>query len=50
MDLKMIVELFVNNGLAIVIVAFYLYKDYKFNEQLVKSLQEITDTLKDFKN
>lgn len=50
MDIKTIVELLVNNGLAVVIVGFYLYKDYKFNEQLVKSLQEITDTLKDFKD
>lgn len=50
MDLKTVVELFVNNGLAVVIVAFYLYKDFKFNESLVKSLQEIVDTLKDFKD
>lgn len=49
MDFSSLVEMIVNNGLAVGIVAFYLYKDYKFNETMVKALQEITDTLKDFK-
>ena len=36
----------VNNGVAVVIVAYFIYKDNKFNDTLVKSLTEITTTLK----
>lgn len=50
MTISELIEMIVNNGLAICIVAFYLYKDYKFNETMVKSLQEIADVLKDFKD
>lgn len=41
-----IVNMLVNNGVAVVIVAYFIYKDNKFNDTLVKSLTEITTTLK----
>lgn len=41
-----IINMLVNNGVAVVIVAYFIYKDNKFNDTLVKSLTEITTTLK----
>lgn len=41
-----IINMMVNNGVAVVIVAYFIYKDNKFNDTLVKSLTEITTTLK----
>jgi len=40
-----IINMLVNNGVAVVIVAYFIYKDNKFNDTLVKSLTEITTTL-----
>lgn len=40
------VNLIVNNGVAIVVVGYFLYTNYKFNENLIKTLTEITMTLK----
>lgn len=37
----------VNNGVAVVIVAYFIYKDNKFNDNLVKTLTEIVVTLKE---
>lgn len=49
-----IVNLIVNNGVAVGVVAYFLYKDHKWNEELVKSLTAIEVTLqslvKDNKN
>lgn len=41
-----LINMIVNNGVAVVIVAYFIYKDNKFNDTLVKSLAEITTTLK----
>lgn len=41
-----VINMIVNNGVAVVIVAYFIYKDNKFNDTLVKSLTEITTTLK----
>ena len=45
-----IVNLIVNNGVAIVVVGYFLFTNYKFNESLIKTLTEITVTLQDMKN
>ena len=42
-----IVNLLVNNSVAVVIVAYFIYKDNKFNNTLVETLTEIVVTLKD---
>ena len=42
-----IINLMVNNGIAVVVVGYFLYTNYKFNENLIKTLTEITLTLKD---
>lgn len=45
MSFKEILDLIVSNSLSVFIVAFYLYKDMKFNEKLVTTLQTICDKL-----
>ena len=42
-----IINLMVNNGIAVVVVGYFLFTNYKFNETLTKTLTEITVTLKD---
>lgn len=42
-----IVNLIVNNGIAVVVVAYFLFVNYRYNETLTKTLTEITITLKD---
>ena len=38
-----IVNLIVNNGLAVVVVAYFLYRDYKFQVSLNQTMQELKD-------
>ena len=45
-----IVNLLVNNGVAVVIVAYFLYKDNKFNNELVKSLTELVGAIKEMRD
>lgn len=40
-----LINMIVSNGVAVVIVAYFLYKDYKFNGQLVELMQEIREVL-----
>lgn len=42
-----IVNLIINSGVSVVIVAYFIFKDNKFNNELVKTMTEITVTLKD---
>lgn len=42
-----IINLLVNNGVAVVIVAYFIYKDNKFNNTLVETLTQIVVTLKE---
>ena len=44
-----VINMIVNNGVAVVIVAYFLYKDNKFNDKLVSTLTEIVTTLKDMR-
>lgn len=39
------VNLITSNGMAIVIIAYFLYKDYKFNDQIINVLSEVKDVL-----
>ena len=38
-----LVRLIVDNGIAVVITGYFIIKDYKFNNQLVATLQSIKD-------
>ena len=40
-----IINMIATNGVAVVIVAYFLYKDFKFNGQLVELMQEIREVL-----
>lgn len=39
------VNLIVSNGMSVVIIAYFLFKDYKFNEQIISVLEKINETL-----
>lgn len=38
-----LIRLIVDNGIAVVVTAYFIIKDYKFNNQLVATLQSIKD-------
>lgn len=40
-----IINLIVNNGIAVVVVAYFLYSNYKWNEKLVDTLARIDETM-----
>lgn len=42
-----IVNLIINNGVAVGIVVYFLYKDFKWNDELLKTLTTIQVTLTD---
>ena len=42
-----IVNVIINNGVAVGIVIYFLYKDYKWNDELLKTLTSIQVTLTD---
>ena len=39
------INLIITNGIAVVIVAYFLFKDYKFNRQIIELMQEIREVL-----
>lgn len=41
------VNLIVNNGIAVVVCAYFLWTNYKFNDTLTRTLTEVEMTLKD---
>lgn len=41
-----LVNMIVNNGIAVVVVGYFLYTNFKFNDKLTSTLTEITVTLK----
>lgn len=50
MTMTEIVNIIVNSGVAVFVVAYFIYKDNKFNNEFVKTLAEITTTLKDMQD
>lgn len=45
MGITEIINLIVNNGIAIVVVAYFLFTNYKFNQELVSTLAKINEKL-----
>ena len=39
------INLIITNGIAVVIVAYFLFKDYRFNGQIIELMQEIREVL-----
>ena len=44
-----IVNLIINSSTSIVIIAYFIFRDYKWNNQLISTLTKIEDTLEDIK-
>ena len=40
-----LVNLIVSNGMSVVIIAYFLFKDYRFNENITGILTEIKEVL-----
>ena len=45
MEVSEIVNLISQNGMSIVIIGYFLYKDYKFNQQILDVLGEVREVL-----
>lgn len=45
-----IVDLIVSNGMSVVIIAYLLFSDYKFNDNLSKTLETINASLEIIKS
>mgnify|MGYP007122045200 FL=1 len=46
MTIQEIVNLALNSSLSVVVVAYFMYMNYKFNQQLTKTLTEISNEIK----
>lgn len=50
MELESLIQAFVNNGTAIAVTAYFLFRDYKFQQQLVTLLTTIENLVEEVKN
>lgn len=50
MELETIVNLIMNNGMCIVIVAYFMYRDFKFMDTLKTTLTTLVDTVATLKD
>lgn len=44
-----IVNLIVSNSMSVVIIAYFLYKDYKFNQTIINVMDEVKEVLTSLK-
>lgn len=44
-----IVNLIINSSTSVVIIAYFIFRDYKWNNQLISTLTKIEDTLEEIK-
>jgi hypothetical protein len=45
-----IVNLIINSSTSVVIIAYFIFRDYKWNNQLIQTLTKIEDTLETLTN
>ena len=50
MDIENIVQLFINNGTAIGVLIYFIFRDYKFNTQLNTTLAVLLTTVNSIKD
>ena len=50
MDFNDIVQAIINNGTAISVTAYFLWRDYKFNSELTVLLTTLKDLVAELKN
>ena len=46
MEVKQIIDLIINNGTAVALLIYFIYKDNKFTSQIEKALVSIDESLK----
>lgn len=46
MELETIVNLILNSSVSIVVICYFMFRDYKFFSHITESLQEMVDLLK----
>ena len=49
MDIEQIVSMAVNNGTAIVIIGYFMYRDFKFMDTLKQTLTTLVDSVNTLK-
>lgn len=47
MELKDLVSIFVNNGVAVAVIIYFMFRDMKFMQSLTTSIQELKDCVKE---
>lgn len=47
MDLKDLVSIFTNNGVAVAVIIYFMFRDMKFMTSLTTSIQELKDCVKE---
>lgn len=47
--MEKIVELIISNGMSVVLVGYFIFKDYKFNENILGVLGEVREALASIK-
>lgn len=50
METPDIVSLIVNNGVAVAVIIYFMFRDFKFISKVSDSLQELIDTVKSFES
>lgn len=45
MEMESIVNLILNSSVSIVVIAYFMYRDYKFVNQLSTSIQQLIDKM-----
>lgn len=50
MEMKELVDMMLNSGIAIVVLAYALWKDYKFTNQMNESLTKLSTAIEDIKD
>jgi len=45
-----IVNLIINSSTSVVIIAYFIFRDYKWNNQLIQTLTKIESVLEELKN
>lgn len=47
MEINELVNIFVNNGIAIAVIIYFMFRDMKFMNKLTESIQELKDSVKE---
>lgn len=47
MEINDLVSIFVNNGVAVAVIVYFMFRDIKFMQALTASIQELKDCIKE---